>query len=220
MAETVEFNGVKFRRYPEAKQRADRVYYTPGISDKQRGIGRLHEEIWKAAHGPIPAGSHIHHKDENPLNNKLDNLELLTGAAHMSHHNLGQCSDRKRANLDAIRPLTKAWHGSEAGLEWHRQHAYNSLRAVAPTEHTCDNCSATFVAVPKKANRFCSNACKSAWRRKSGKDNEIRVCVVCSGDFAVNRYAQKTTCSVSCRGTLQSETKRNRSGRGLVPGDP
>lgn len=213
MTETIVFNGVKFRRYPEAKQRADRVYYTPGIGDKQRGIGRLHEEIWKAAHGPIPPGSHIHHKDEDPLNNKLENLECLAGPIHMSFHNLGKCSDRKRENLDAIRPLTKAWHGSPEGLEWHRQHAYNSIRTVKPTEHVCDHCSKTFIAIPKKPNRFCSNACKSAWRRAAGLDNETRTCIICSGEFVVNRYARKTTCSVACRGRAQSETKKRRSGR-------
>lgn len=214
MVETVVFNGTKFRRYPDAKQRSDRVYFTPGIADKQRGIGRLHEEVWKAAHGPIPLGMHIHHKDEDPLNNELSNLEALLGAAHTSLHNLGKCSERKRENLDAIRPLTKAWHGSPEGLEWHRQHAYNTIRVIEHAEHVCDHCGSTYAAVPKSPNRFCSNACKSAWRRAAGLDNETRSCAVCSGEFIVNRYAKKTTCSVECRGKAQSATKRSRSALG------
>jgi len=31
----------------------------------------------------------IHHKDENPKNNKLDNLELMTKSKHHSFHNMG-----------------------------------------------------------------------------------------------------------------------------------
>lgn len=34
----------------------------------------------------IPKGYHVHHKDFNPLNNNLDNLELLTNSDHMKLH--------------------------------------------------------------------------------------------------------------------------------------
>lgn len=206
-SEIIEFNGVKFRRYPDAAQRSDRAYFTPGIADRQRGVGRLHEEIWKAANGPIPTGFHIHHIDGDPLNNSVANLECMARDEHMTHHHAGVCSDRKLAHLEAIRPLTKAWHGSDEGLEWHRQHAYTTIRAIEPCLHTCDHCGAEFMAVPKKPNRFCSNACKSAWRRASGLDNEVRVCVVCGVSFEVNRYAKKASCSRLCAGQLISRAR-------------
>lgn len=34
--------------------------------------------VWEAFNGPIPAGYQIDHKDNNPENNSLDNLQLLT----------------------------------------------------------------------------------------------------------------------------------------------
>lgn len=46
----------------------------------------LHRDIWIAANGPIPAGMDVHHKDEDKGNNKLSNLELISKAAHASHH--------------------------------------------------------------------------------------------------------------------------------------
>jgi hypothetical protein len=45
-----------------------------------------HRVLWEQAFGPIPAGHHIHHKDEDPRNNSLDNLECLPHAVHTAHH--------------------------------------------------------------------------------------------------------------------------------------
>ena len=207
--EVIEHNGVKFRRYPDSKNRSDRVYFTPGPADRLKGVRRLHEELWMEAHGPIPSGCHVHHKDGDPLNNQLENLECMTAAAHMAAHG-GVCSDRKRENLAQIRPLAAAWHSSPEGLAWHRQHAYESIRAVPLVPHTCEQCGASFETQAKSTNRFCSNACKSAHRRASGLDDEDRECVICGTGFRVNRYAKKVTCSRACAGRHQSRTKTSR----------
>jgi hypothetical protein len=42
--------------------------------------------VWEAQHGPMPRGTVVHHKDENTLNDAIDNLELLTKAAHLDEH--------------------------------------------------------------------------------------------------------------------------------------
>lgn len=46
----------------------------------------LHRDVWEAANGPIPRGYDIHHKDENPANNRIDNLALLPKADHTKLH--------------------------------------------------------------------------------------------------------------------------------------
>ena len=38
----------------------------------------------------ITKGSVVHHKDENVLNSSVDNLEVMTGAEHGLHHNIGK----------------------------------------------------------------------------------------------------------------------------------
>src|ERR1700722_9087610 len=85
-SECIVFNGIKFRRYPEAKQASHRNYYSPASNYRRKGVGALHQEIWKAANGPIPLFCEIHHRDGNPLNNQLDNLECLTKSEHESAH--------------------------------------------------------------------------------------------------------------------------------------
>jgi hypothetical protein len=119
----VVFNGVRFRRYPDADKPNHRRYYSPGGQDIARGVESLHREVWKFHNGPIPDGAVVHHVDENPLNNDIDNLALMDGGGHVSHHTKGKCSDAQRAHLESIRYLAAAWHRSDEGREWHREHA-------------------------------------------------------------------------------------------------
>lgn len=41
---------------------------------------KVHQIIWEAFNGEIPEGYEVDHKDNNRLNNALDNLQLLTHA--------------------------------------------------------------------------------------------------------------------------------------------
>jgi hypothetical protein len=193
----VEYNGVTFRRYPDATQRATRVYFTPGPADKQRGIDRLHREVWKAAYGQIPQGAHIHHVDGDPLNNKLENLRCVTPKQHAQEHITPGLTAWRRAHMDAIRPLTKAWHSSEEGLEWHQQHGKNVFANRPATERACEQCDSHYIS-NGAVSRFCSNACKSAWRRSARLDDVERTCAGCGNVFRVNRYKPNKCCTRAC----------------------
>ena len=48
----------------------------------------VHRFLYEQVYGPIPKGYHIHHKDENKLNNSLNNLEMLSNSDHRRLHNL------------------------------------------------------------------------------------------------------------------------------------
>ena len=51
---------------------------------KERGL--LHRDKWEYYNGKIPIGYQIHHKDNNKLNNDIDNLELIHEVDHSYHH--------------------------------------------------------------------------------------------------------------------------------------
>lgn len=46
----------------------------------------VHDLIWIEQFGEIPKGMIIHHKDENKLNNKIENLQLVSHKEHRKIH--------------------------------------------------------------------------------------------------------------------------------------
>jgi hypothetical protein len=199
--ETVIFNGIKFRRYPDADTRSARVYYVPSGNHRKAGIGRLHQEIWKAAHGPIPEGYHVHHADHDPLNNDLSNLVLLDADEHLKHHgNQPDNAERLRAVQPLGQEAAKEWHRSDEGRAWHVEHGKRCWEGREPVTHACDYCGKEYESLLTKKNvtRFCSNNCKTQWRRVAGIDNVDKSCAECGSTFRSNKYAKVTTCSKPC----------------------
>lgn len=61
------------------------IWYSFRINNKRKSIF-LHRLVYKLFCGDIPKGMHIHHKDKNPLNNSLANLELKEAKQHLREH--------------------------------------------------------------------------------------------------------------------------------------
>lgn len=50
-----------------------------------KNLGFAHRLVWMAAHGQIPPGLYINHKDRDRQNNALPNLELVTPLGNSRH---------------------------------------------------------------------------------------------------------------------------------------
>lgn len=68
-------------------------------------IAREHRWIYETLNGPVPQEDHVHHKDENKLNNHPDNLEQRFGPDHLSEHARKMWADpeRRRAQAETTR---------------------------------------------------------------------------------------------------------------------
>ena len=156
--EKIIFDGYTYRRYPRSKRRSDKVYFQRIDSDGKPK--RLHIAIYEHYKGPVPEGYHIHHKDGNPLNNDISNLEAVVGSAHLSAHSVVFHQSNKeqvKRHLEGIRVKASEWHRSEEGKKWHRQ---NPPKLVYAT-YICEQCGSEYTAPKKRTNRFCSNKCKA-----------------------------------------------------------
>lgn len=52
--------------------------------------------VWMQKNETIPKGYIVHHKDEDTLNDGIDNLQLLTRKDHFNRHNIGELGRKSR----------------------------------------------------------------------------------------------------------------------------
>lgn len=203
----IEFDGIRF--YPDK-----RGYWLAKAKgwDKPK---RLHQYVWEYYNGPIPEGYHVHHKDFNPDNNDIQNLELISKEEHLKYHAGLQDKVWARNNLleNAI-PAAAEWHKSEEGRAWHREHYKETLseKWAEKVTKVCQFCGKEY-QVPymvSEGSRFCSNACKSAWRRKSGIDNVEIPCAICGKPILTNKYSPKRYCSEECLNVMRRKAIEKR----------
>ena len=169
---------------------------------------RLHIYMWEKYNGPVPKGFHIHHINKNKSDNSIENLTILNVSEHLSLHSNENIEAIREKFIHNAHPVAKLWHASEEGKAWHREHAKVVAEKVyADKDITliCKNCFEEYPAYEavKTRSDFCSNACKSAWRRKSGVDNEQRICEYCGNEFTTNKYTCSSCCTKSCAAKLR-----------------
>lgn len=131
----------------------------------------LHRVVWERANGPVPDGMQLHHRNGDRADNRLENLEVLTTKAHGAEH-----------------------RDYPEGFLQRRK----NVRLAAKEGRACRHCGTAIEPRVCGNAEFCTNACKSAWRRASGVDDVERKCGGCGSLFKVNRYSSKRVCSRTC----------------------
>lgn len=144
--EAREFQGITYRRRPGKK------YFETMRWDKKNKRSyceSLHQAVWKAHHGEVPAKHHIHHKDENKDNNDISNLECLTQSQHYRKHSDKWKTDKHRELLARIRP--KALQASNK--RW---------KAAPYLEYICCRCGQSFQSrcVDRNLPKYCTPRCR------------------------------------------------------------
>lgn len=124
--------------------------------------GYLHRHVWEDNRGLIPVGHDIHHKDENTLNNEIDNLECITKCEHRRKHPMiGDSLERQKAHLNRIRKKANAWHKTEAGRAAARLAAKASWGPDRKMyDRICRGCGKNYKAPFANRGEFCSRGCR------------------------------------------------------------
>ena len=200
--ETQTYNGIRFNRYPDSKRESDRRYFKGWvIIDGKRTKISIHRYTWFKNNGIIPKGYDIHHIDGNLYNNSIDNLQLLSSKEHHALHEKNISEETKVKRLRAIKKAgiyAVEWHKSKEGKEWHSKHSKEQFKNKEYKIYNCEQCGKEYISRSIGNTRFCSNNCKSAYRRSSKADYEKRICKICGKEFECNKYIRKNTCSKEC----------------------
>lgn len=160
---TQYFNGGLYRLWP------NETYFA-------RGGKKLHRDVWSSAFGPIPDGHHIHHRDANPKNNALSNLECIEAREHFKLTWEQSSKREKRDFSDLARERAAEWHRSEEGRLWHKRLAERTQGWTKwrREQMACLWCSKLFEGIVRKSGnqqKFCHPNCKAAYYRKRKADS-------------------------------------------------
>lgn len=83
-------------------------YLQVGLSkDGRRKYLRVHRVVWEAFNGPIPAGMHINHINENKTDNRLKNLNLMTPKENNIYGTRMQRVVEKKSETKRVEQYTK-----------------------------------------------------------------------------------------------------------------
>src|ERR1039457_396109 len=200
VVEDVEFDGRTYTRYPYVGNLSHGRDFTSGM-DRIDGHKRfLHRDVWEKFNGKIPEGCVVHHRDFNHSNNDIGNLILCRAAQHMSLHAKKfhrEHPEFAMAQMEINQDKCREWHGSEEGRIQHSKQCdvFRDRRKVTIKCDQCGkDCEYDDLCSRSDRNHFCSNACKSKWRRYSGMDDVEVVCKICGSKFMGNKYAKRKIC--------------------------
>jgi hypothetical protein len=174
------FNGIKFYRHGD--------YY------KNHKYGRLHVYIWKYFNGVIEKGYHVHHKDENKMNNDITNLILLSnvehGRLHAKENGLGTYERTEEHIKKLQKPLSeetkikisekikgrKVWNKDKKDEFHHNDEAKrkiseNNPRKVLITEEMIEDYKN---GISRKEFLIKYNVSRTVWYKTRDKVNEFK----------------------------------------------
>ncbi len=134
---------------------------------------RAHRWVWTFHYGTPPKGYHVHHKNEDKSDNRIENLDLLSAQKHYYHHldKSPEKLQKAKENCERIRHLTKEWHASEEGLAWHKAHGILTWIDRKPIEICCLQCGKK-VETKTYHQKFCHQNCKAKHLRHRRKLND------------------------------------------------
>lgn len=169
--ETIVYREKKYNRYPDSNRRHLRVYFWRHDKWKLPPFA-LHRQIWIDNKGEIPKGYIIHHKDNNPLNNEIENLELMLHGDHTKIHSkeperLKQLQNNGRKQTERLKLSLKKYKNSKKGREFYSKNTKGSILSILPQKKECLECKIQFSFFIKQPVKFCSKLCGARFRRKN-----------------------------------------------------
>lgn len=177
------------------------------------GEDKMHTYVWEHYNGKVDKGYHIHHIDGNKSNNKIENLEKLLGADHLSAHGKKRYQENpewfKKFREGTIAYFKNKVYTEEEKAEQLRRIALANLNRKDYGFGNCEHCGKNYHKGSWQS-RFCHSNCKQAVRRKTNGDKEERECIVCNNKFLIYKYNKtKYTCSCACSTKNRWKIKKN-----------
>lgn len=180
------------------RKKTDNGYWV-NTSKKAGSILYLHREKYKQEFGLTEEqikGYEVHHIDGNKDNNDISNLKLLTKEEHQKIHSTRNKSSHRHVCKKCGRVYWSTVSKSVDICDRCAPELASGGSSMLMIKKKCEYCGAEYETkgVNRNRSKFCSNKCKSAYRRAKGIDNVERVCERCGNVYLVNKYSNGKIC--------------------------
>lgn len=193
------FNGTTYR---ENKQN----YYVGGASP-------LHRAVYRYYYGEIPRECDIHHRDLNPANNNISNLQLLTSSEHRNLHTQLAITYKKCPICGKIFRANHPKRDVYCSMRCFRQ---LQQKRKAQKFKNCVICGAVFYPA-KPEQECCSKSCASKKISLTKRRLKAKVCPICGKTFEPKYLSRVKTCSRSCAMKLSWQKRKRASREKICP---
>lgn len=211
--ETITFNGVEYRLMG-----ARRYYLSQTAKNRDRkGAKSLHVAIWEFYNNrKVPDGCMVHHKDEDPFNNDIGNLECISIKQHLSMHGKKNWKNKeyRKRGLKQLRDAgkkAKEWHRSPEGRKWHSEHGKRVAENMPDIHKVCKQCGKEYIA-KRTFSQFCCDLCGENYRGRHRRVEYTGICVICGEDFTTTKWKpsakERATCSKACANRLNHQRRK------------
>jgi hypothetical protein len=155
-SKVINYQGERYLKSPGSK------YYI-----REQGRKSIHRQMWIDVHGPVPDGYHIHHKDFNPDNNTLENLEPVRYDAHEAMHRRHEAEIRVAGlvtciqcgeTFEALKPSMSMYCSRRCERQYQKE------------DRVCQWCGKPFRAYSWKKTKCCCKSCGQKLRNLLGNN--------------------------------------------------
>lgn len=196
--EDIEWNGFRWRRYPDSPHISARNYYQSRKYSKGKST-QLHRAMWEFHHGPIPDGHQIHHINHNPLDNRIENLSCMTVTEHRRLHPIS-AEDREKGRY---------WMYTPSGKQRMLKNGERQWKSAPIRSGACRVCGKTYeIKCLHDKTECCSRACWDSHYSKHRVPKESRICKICGNAFEVDKRQKMVCCGRSCGQTLANLNRK------------
>ena len=184
----------------DTHQRFNDEVYTKNPSGHFRNPSHsIHRAVWLYYNGKIPVGNYnIHHRDFNPANNNIDNLQLVTVAEHAKIHK--QPKLIKKICPVCNKSFTTARDTQVfCSLTCFGKH-YSEIKRHPPVEKICPICGKTFTVKYRNCKQVCcSPSCGKKYNWANGVYDVTveKTCPICGQSF-IAKSKRAIYCSKHC----------------------
>lgn len=192
----------------ETHQRFNGVKYCIDKYGRYHRNAGLHVDVWRYYNGDIPTDNvyDVHHRNLNPTDNDISNLQLLTKSEHQRLHCSNQPFSEHICHCCGKKFLTQSpsarFCSKKCGEKWRLASGSKSSLTKCPV------CGKVFTR-KRPEQIYCSYTCAAKVRSQNTKQPSIsRECPSCHKIFTVPKNnPNQVCCSLSCAAKLRCQNK-------------